>query len=437
MSNTDRRGFIRGVAATAAVTATSASSSAPRSVSEVVLPETVTTPGSVLATQTDYWRAVKALYDVDPGIVNLENGYWGIMAEPVRREYVDRTDRINRENSVYARTRFASDMEPVRAALAAALGCSADEIALTRGATEALQMLISGYNRLRRGDAVMYADLDYDSMQYTMNWLKDRRGVEVIRFAIPEPASRAAVLDAYRQQFEKNPHTRLVLLTHVSHRTGLVIPVAEISTMARARGIDVIVDAAHSWGQIDFRVADLGTDFIGFNLHKWIGAPLGVGFMYIKRNRIADIDRAMGDEDYPAGDIRGRVHTGTFNFAAFLTVQSALALHQRIGAAAKAARLRYLRDYWVARARGLQGLEILTPDEPGMYAGITSFRFAGKLTAADNNFAVAKLIDQHGVFAVRRGGVAKGHCIRISPAIYTTEADLDRLLAGLKALSNA
>ena len=176
-------------------------------------------------------------------------------------------------------------------------------------------------------------------------------------------------------------------------------------------------------------------DFIGFNLHKWIGAPLGIGFMYVAKSRLADIDRAMGDEDWAPTDIRSRVHTDTYNFASVLALPGALALLQQIGPRAKALRLRHLRDYWVSRVRDFKGLEILTPDEPGMAAGITSFRLAGKGTAADNNAIVAQLRDQFGVFTVRRAGVAKGQCIRVSPAIYTSEADLDRLVQALRAVT--
>lgn len=429
MSTPDRRGFLLGLAATATASgcATPAAPSA--------APMRPAGAGPALATDAAYWRDVRALYNVTSDIVNLENGYWGVMAEPVRRVYLEKTDMVNRENSFYARNAYGREMEPIRASLAQAVGCATEEIALTRGATEALQLLIAGYNKLQAGDTVLYADLDYDSMQYAMNWLKDRRGVNVVRFAIPEPATREAVLETYRQQLAAQPRARLLLLTHLSHRTGLVMPIADIAAMARARGVDVIVDAAHSWGQIDFNVGDLGADFVGFNLHKWIGAPLGVGFLYIKKGRLPDIDRALGDEDYPATDIRSRVHTGTANFAAYLALPTALQLHQQIGARAKQARLRHLRDHWVSRARGFKGLEILTPDEPGMAAGITSFRLAGKTTAADNNAIVAALRDKHGVFTVRRAGVAKGQCIRVSPALYSTEADMDRLVAALRAIT--
>jgi selenocysteine lyase/cysteine desulfurase len=390
-----------------------------------------------VATDTAYWDAVRKLYAVSPSIVNLENGYWGIMAEPVRLDYLAKTDMVNRESSFYARTQFGRDGEAARQAVAAAVGAAPDEVALTRGATEALQLLIGGYNKLQPGDTVLYSDLDYDSMQYAMNWLKERRGVNVVKFSIPEPATRGAVLQTYQKVLADHPKAALLLVTHVSHRTGLVMPVAEIAALARARGVDVVLDAAHSWGQIDFKVQELGVDFIGFNLHKWIGAPLGVGFMYVAKSRLADIDRAMGDEDWAPTDIRSRVHTGTYNFASVLALPGALALHQQIGPRAKALRLRYLRDYWVSRVRGFKGLEILTPDEPGMAAGITSFRLAGKGTAADNNAIVAQLRDQFGIFTVRRGGVAKGQCIRVSPAIYTAEADLDRLVQALRAVTTS
>jgi len=433
MQTSDRRGFMLGLAATAATASASIANAQPAPVAGT--PALPAAPGQALATDAAYWRAVRALYAVTPDIVNLENGYWGVMAEPVRREYLAKTDMVNRENSFYARNAYGRDLESVRVALAAAAGCSVEEIAFTRGATEALQLLIAGYNKLKPGDSVLYADLDYDSMQYAMNWLKDRRGVDVVRFAIPEPATREAVLQTYRRQLAEHPKARLLLLTHLSHRTGLVMPVAEITAMARERGVDVIVDAAHSWGQIDFNVGDLGADFVGFNLHKWIGAPVGVGFLYIRKARLADIDRALGDEDFPATDIRSRVHTGTANFASYLTLPAALQLHQQIGARAKQARLRHLRDYWVSRTRDIQGLEILTPDEPGMAAGITSFRLAGKTSAADNNAVVARLREQFGVFTVRRAGVAKGQCVRVSPALYTTEADMDRLVAALQGIT--
>lgn len=395
------------------------------------------TQASKTATDSAYWAAVQDLYDVDRSIANLENGYWGIMARPVLEAYIENTHRVNRQNTVYARTTFNADLENTRIRVATAVGAQPEEVAITRGATEALQVLIAGYNKLQPGDTVLYSDLDYDSMQYAMAMLKDRRGVDVKTFAIPEPATREAVLETYRTVLDQTPKAKLLLLTHLSHRTGLVMPIREIADMARARGVDTIVDAAHSWGQISFDVADLGADFVGFNLHKWIGAPVGLGFFYIRKDRLADIDTHMGDEDWPVDDIRSHIHTGTLNFAAALTVPTALDLHEKIGAPAKNARLNHLRNYWVSQVRRIDTLEVLTPDEPTMHAGITSFRVKGKTSKDENADLVTRLRDEFKVLTVRRGGVAAGQCIRVSPALYTTEAELDQMVAALTAISGA
>ncbi|MBN9135760.1 MAG: aminotransferase class V-fold PLP-dependent enzyme, partial [Phyllobacterium sp.] len=392
---------------------------------------------TAIATDRAYWAAVSDLYDVERSIANLENGYWGIMARPVLQAYLENTQRVNRQNTVYARNAFGKDAEDVRNRVAGAVGAAPEEVALTRGATEALQKLITGYNKLQPGDAVIYSDLDYDSMQYAMNALAGRRGVEVKTFAIPEPATREAVLDAYRTVLEATPKAKLLLLTHLSHRTGLVMPIREIADMARARGVDVVVDAAHSWGQMDFKVTDLGADFVGFNLHKWIGAPVGMGFLYIRKERLADIDRDLADEDWPKDDIRSRVHTGTTNFAATLSVPAALDVHEMISSKRKQARLTYLRNYWVKQARAIETVEILTPDDDTMHAGITSFRIKGKISKDDNNALMTALRDKHRVLTVRRTGVAKGQCLRVSPTLYTSEAELDRLVEGLSAISSS
>ncbi|WP_288194867.1 aminotransferase class V-fold PLP-dependent enzyme [uncultured Phyllobacterium sp.] len=430
MPGIERRHFLMGSAATA-LAATIVKASATET---AVLPAANDT---AIATDRAYWAAVSDLYDVERSIANLENGYWGIMARPVLQAYLENTQRVNRQNTVYARNAFGKDAEDVRNRVAGAVGAAPEEVALTRGATEALQKLITGYNKLQPGDAVIYSDLDYDSMQYAMNALAGRRGVEVKTFAIPEPASREAVLDAYRTVLEATPKAKLLLLTHLSHRTGLVMPIREIADMARARGVDVVVDAAHSWGQMDFKVTDLGADFVGFNLHKWIGAPVGMGFLYIRKERLADIDRDLADEDWPKDDIRSRVHTGTTNFAATLSVPAALDLHEMISSKRKQARLTYLRNYWVKQARAIETVEILTPDDDTMHAGITSFRIKGKISKDDNNVLMTALRDKHRVLTVRRTGVAKGQCLRVSPALYTTEAELDRLVEGLSAISSS
>jgi selenocysteine lyase/cysteine desulfurase len=389
----------------------------------------------VLARDEKYWHTVAAQYDITHEAVMLENGYWGVLARPVQAAYERNLRMVNERSSLYARREFEPDLEKIRHRVAAKLGVEAEEIVFTRGATDALQALIGGYNRLRPGDAVLYSDLDYDSMQAAMNWLPARRGVDVVRITLPEPATYQGLIDTYAAALAANPRVRLILLTHVSHRTGLILPVKEIVTLARSRGVDAIVDCAHSWGQFEFRLDDLGADFVGLNLHKWIGAPLGVGVLYIRRARIPAIDPYMANEEYPSDDVRARIHAGTANFANFLTVTDALDFQESIGSAAKEARLRHLRDLWVVSLRARGGLEILTPQDPRLYCAITSFRLPGKTSVEDNKAVAQALLDRFGVFTTHRAGIAAGACVRVTPALFTSDADIQRLEQALQEIS--
>lgn len=381
-----------------------------------------------------YWSAIAAQYDVNRTIVPLENGNWGIMARPVIAAYKRAVERVNRDNSYYARRGFAADQTAIRAQVAKALGADPAEIAFTRNATEALRILIQNYNRLRPGDAVLYADLDYDAMQGYFDGLRKARGVEVVRIALPEPATHQGLIDAYAKALDAHRNIRLVLLTHLSHRTGLVLPLAEIVALAKSRGIDAIVDAAHSWGQIEGSPVAAGADFVGFNLHKWVGAPLSVGAFYIRRDRLDAIDIDPANGAAPTDTAEARVHTGTVDMAAQLTIPDALSFQAAIGTPARAARLRWLRDRWAEAVRGVDGIEILTPPDARLHGGITSFRLRGRTSVADNVALAKTLLDDFGIFTVHRTGVAKGACIRVTPAMFTTPGDVDALVKALRVI---
>jgi selenocysteine lyase/cysteine desulfurase len=424
-----RRTFLTLTAGAGAATATAARAYGALSVSQRpdVSPED-------LAANEPYWSSIAAQYSITSEITNIENGYWGIMAAPVMRAYQTHTERVNRDNTYYARGAYNGDIAKVYERLAAFLDVSPDELLLTRGASEALQNLISGYNKLKPGDAVLYADLDYGAMKSAMTWLADRRGVEVIKINLPEPAARESFIEAYAKAFAAHPNLKLALITHINNLTGLIHPVKEITSLAKTHGVDVILDSAHVLGQIDFDLPSLGADFVGINLHKWIGAPIGCGLIYIRKPRIPDIDRFM-NEPGAEDNIRARAHTGTLNFAAHLSIPDALDFHEAIGIRAKEARLRYLRNLWVAKAHDIPGIDILTPDDPTMVAALTSFRFMKRNTTDENNAIVKELANKHGVFTVRRTGPAAGDCIRVTPALYNTPTHMARLITALRELS--
>ena len=400
-----------------------------------VLPSPPRDRPEVVARDEEYWRKVAAQYKVTDRVTNLEAGFFGMMAQPVLAAYHANIDRVNRESSFFARREFGAIAATARTRVAEALGVAATEIAFSRNATEALQSLIGQYNRLAGGDTVMYADLDYNAMQFAMNALAERRGATVARLDIPEPASRDAILDVYTRALDAHPRTRLLLLTHCNNKTGLILPVREVADLARARGVDVVLDAAHSFGQVPLALPGLGVDFVGLNLHKWIGAPVGAGVMYIRESRLDAIDRAHGDEG-PLNRIDSRIHTGTSDFATVMTIPEALDFQQSIGIANKAARLRYLRDRWAVAAREIPGLDVLTPDDPGLVGAITGFRVHGRGSREANQAVARTLLEEFGLFTVWRNGLAKGDCVRVTPALYNGPADADRLVAALRQLAS-
>ena len=229
-----------------------------------------------------FWHAIAQRYDVAPGPINLENGYFGRMTRGVAQDYQRQVDFMNRSTSVHVRHRFDGTQSlEIRAHLADVLKVEPASIALTNRASDALQSLIRNYTGLQPGDQLLICDLEYHSVEYAMRWVAQQRGLEMIEITHAHPATYESLLNGYREAFTQHPRIKLMALTHVTHRTGLVMPVQAIIELAKEHGVDVILDGAHALGQIDFDLPDMGVAFAGFNLHKWIGAPLTLGFMYI------------------------------------------------------------------------------------------------------------------------------------------------------------
>jgi len=387
-----------------------------------------------LARDEAFWAKVAAKYRIDANVTNLEGGYFGLMSIPVLEAFHRNIDRANSASSYFARREFPAIAQSARARVAAFVGAKPTELTLSRNATEALQCLIGQYNKVGAGDVVMYADLDYGAMQFAMNALAARRGATVAKLDIPEPATHATIIGAYQKALDTHPKTKLLLLTHCNNKTGLLLAVKEIVALARPRGIDVVVDAAHSFGQVPLTMADLDAEFVGLNLHKWIGAPIGAGAMYIRQDKLDSIDRAHGDEG-PLSSIDSRIHTGTTNFATVMTVPDALDFQASIGIQNKAARLRYLRDRWVNAVRAVKGVDVLTPDDAHLVGAISSFRLHGRGDAASNAAVTKVLHDEFRIFTFSRTGVAKGDCVRVTPALYNSAADVDALAAAITTIA--
>lgn len=440
---TSRRTFLRHAAAASAASVlvpNGLAATAPsRDVLEAVRsgrPMPAPPPGTAeqVAQDEAYWREIAAQFAVTDAATNLEAGYWGMMPAPTLAAYHRNVDRVNRESSYFARRVFPAITADARQRTAAALGVDAGEIAFARNATEALQHIIGQYNRLQPGDSIIYADLDYPAMQMAMNALAERRGARVVTIDLPEPATRASLVETYTRALDANPRTRLLLLTHPNNKTGLMLPLRDITALAAARGVDTVVDAAHAFGQFPISLAETGATFAGVNLHKWVAAPIGVAALYIRRDALDRIDRAHGD-DGPLDRIDSRIHTGTTDFAAVMTVPDALAFQDRIGIPRKAARLRYLRDSWVKPAREIPGVDLLVNDDPVLAGAITSFRIRGNGDRAFNANLARRLLDEFGIFTVARSGLAKGDCVRVTPALYNSPRDTAKLVEALRVIA--
>jgi len=391
------------------------------------VPPTIT---SVAADDTAFWDAIRAQYAPSPDFINLENGYFGMPANPVRAALRRYQDEVDAESSYFLRQRWPGRLAQVRQALAAFTGVDADELLITRSAVESLNIVLQGYP-FAPGDAIVYAHHDYDSALDIVATLAARRGVAPVPVDVPlDAVSDAAIVAAYESAI--TPRTRVMLLTHIVHRTGQIMPVAALAAMARARGIDVIIDAAHSLAQLDYRVPQLGAQFVVANLHKWVGAPLGTGLLYIARERIADIAPFYADTSHAAGDIDKLGHVGAVPPAPVMAIEDALAFHAQIGAANKEARLRWLARRWMDAVRHVPGVRLYTPADPARHCALGAFGIDG-IAAAD---VARRLMDEHRIFTVVRqlGDVS---LVRVTPHVYTRAHDVDALAAAIVRLATA
>lgn len=390
---------------------------------------------SALARDEAHWARIGNFYARTEGITNLEHGYWGRMAEPVLQHYQQALARVNRDNSWYARRLYGADYEQARERVARLIGAEVDEVALTRNATEAVHNVIRQYRELGPDDGVLLADVDYPAFKRLVVSLGPDRGARVVTLELPARADQDELFAAYERAFEANPELKLVLLTHASNQHGLVLPVARIADAARERGIHIVCDAAQSLGLLDFRIDDLRVDWAGFNLHKWIGAPLGLGALYMRRGTLGPVAPYPGESDPATPDVQRRIHTGTWDFAAAITIPAAVDFHERVGGAAKEARLRYLRSRWTGPLAEVDGLEILGGRDEQAWSGMASFRLPGRSTADDANALQQRLQDEFGIFTVARHGLASGSCVRVTPQVYTAAQEIDTLVAALREIA--
>jgi selenocysteine lyase/cysteine desulfurase len=384
-----------------------------------------------LAQDEAFWKELRGKYRLTPDYINLENGYFSMQSEPVLEAFIASVRRVNYEAARYFRTVRVDDKARVRNQLATLAGCSPEELIITRNTTESLDTVISGYD-WKAGDEAVMAAQDYGAMLDHFTLMARRHGLVNKVVQLPaHPKSDDEIVQVYANAI--TPRTRLLMVCHLVNITGQILPVRKIADMAHARGVDVLVDGAHAFAHLDFRIPDLGADYYGASLHKWLGAPLGAGILYVKRDRIETVWPLYGEEATPAASIMKLNHTGTHPCHTDLGIEHAIAFHQTIGIARKEARLRYLQTYWTSKVRATPRIVLNTPAEPGRSAAIANVAVEGMAPA---ELATA-LFERYRVFVVAINRPEAGvRGVRVTPHLFTTTAELDVLVKALSELAS-
>ena len=393
-----------------------------------VLARYMAMPHSELAQDEAFWGTIRGKYKLTPEYINLENGYYSMQAEPVLEAFLSHVRTINVQASRYMRTRQPDDKLRVRTRLAKMAGVSPEELIITRNTTESLDTVINGYD-WQPGDEAVMAAQDYGAMLDMFKLQARRHGIVNRVVSLPlDPQSDDEIVQLYANAI--TPKTRLLMVGHMVNITGHILPVRAISEMAHARGVDVMCDGAHAFAQLVFRIPDLGCEYYGASLHKWLGTPLGAGILYVRQDRIAKLWPIYADEGMADTDIRKLNHTGTHPVHTDLGIDNAIDFHESIGAERKEARLRYLQRYWTTQVRGVPNIMVNTPTDPKRSCAIANVGVSG-MKPAD----LAKtLLGRYKVWTVAID-TANVHGVRITPQLFTTPKELDVLVRALKELA--
>jgi selenocysteine lyase/cysteine desulfurase len=381
------------------------------------------------AQKEDFWVLIQRAYQQSPHFINLENGYFSPQPVEVMEAQMNNIRMINEQPSFYMRKRQWDDKAGVKKLLAQQAGCSPEEIVITRNTTESLDTVIHGLDFEPGSEAIM-CDQDYGSMLEAFDQQARRRGLVNKFIELPlHPVSDSEIVERYEKAITDK--TKVMLVTHLINITGQVLPVRKICDMAHRHDVQVIVDGAHSFAQLDFKIPDLGADYFGASLHKWLCCPLGAGILYVRKDRIANVWPLFGDAGHAADDIRKLEHIGTHPVSTNLTIAAALRFHQVIGDRRKQERLRYLKRYWTEQVKEVPGITLNTPWEMERSSAIANVAVDGYTPQE----LWDKLYDDYRIWtvAINRKAV-KG--IRVTPHLYTPIEHLDQFVAALKELAS-
>ncbi len=376
------------------------------------------------AEEEDFWLRVRSGYRLKPDYINLENGYYCFLPQDILESYLHHIREVNYQGSYYMRTVQWDNKAAITAQLAELVGCSAEELAITRNTTESLDTIIGGFP-WRAGDEAVMAEQDYFSMLAMFDQQAAQHGIICRRVSLPlHPQSDDEIVEWYARAI--TPKTRLLMVCHMVNITGQVLPIRKICEMAHSKGVEVMVDGAHAIAHLEFAIRDLDCDYYGASLHKWLSVPLGSGLLYVKKEKIPQIRPLLAGAITDPHDIRRLNHTGTHAVATDLAIGHALEYHYSLGPARKEARLRYLQQYWTSRVREWPHIVLNTPADPQRSCGIANVGIKGMKPQE----MAETLLKKYRIWTVAIDSAGVQGC-RITPNVYTSTRELDVLVRAL------
>jgi selenocysteine lyase/cysteine desulfurase len=380
------------------------------------------------AEDEDFWAEIQRAFTVDRTLINLNNG--GVSPSPrVVQEAMARYLALSNEAPSYSMWQLLEpQIESVRRGLARSFGCDPEEMAITRNASEALEIVQLGLD-LEPGDEILTTNQDYGRMLTTWDQRVRRDGIAVRKLSFPvPPPSRQYLIDMFEQGI--GPRTRVIHVCHITNLTGQIFPIREVMQLARSRGLEVIVDGAHAFAHFPFQRDDLDCDYYGTSLHKWLLAPHGTGFLYVRRDRIDRVWPLMAAPETMNGDIRKFEEIGTHPAANHNAIAEALTFHESIGGERKAARLRLLRDRWMKRVEAQPKVRLLTSYDPAQSCAIGTFGIDGVEPAqiVEHVWTKRRIIVTPIVHDEFKG-------VRVTPNVYTTLQEVDTFAAAVEEIA--
>ena len=380
-----------------------------------------------VAQDEDFWLKIRGGYRLKPDYINLESGYYCFMPQEILEQYIHHVREINYQNSYYLRTVQWPNKRFMQEKLAKIAGCTADELVITRNATESLDTIIGGFP-WKAGDEAIMAKQDYGAMLDMFALQEKHHGIVNKIISLPNhPSSDDEIVQLYANAITSK--TRLLMVCHLVNITGQILPIKKIVAMAHSKGVEVMVDGAHAFAQFQFKIPELGCDYYGASLHKWLSAPLGSGLLYVKKEKTAQIRPRFADMSFKDDDLRRLNHTGTHPVATDLAISNAIDYYMMLGPERKEARLRYLQHYWTSKVRDLPHVIVNTPADQQRHCAIGNVGIKG----IEPKKLAKTLLDKYHIWtvAINRPGVQG---VRITPNIYTTTEELDALVSALEDL---